>query len=171
MFFFQGNQTWTTTLDIVGGVNTSGMFILLLSYTSTSNVTVTITVYSAAELSHVVHLDSCDEPCNVNLSAFGELTLTGSMIVNVTYKLEVSGLFLIKVVALPREFYQPTLLGNSAMDNFLENCSVIQNTMGSGTNLQEFCLSQVYSLTIDYLGQALRMYAHKLFLILGIVVI
>ena len=76
--------------------------------------------------------------------------------VNVTYEASVTQFTPINVVALPQEFYQPMLLRNSTGQDFLANCSVVDNNMGVGTDREEFCLAQVFSLTVNYLGRALR---------------
>ena len=125
--------------------------MLLLSYTSTSSVRIMISVESfTAE----VTLSNCTQLCFSNLSTFGEMSLTGSVVVNVTYRASASHFKPVKVVALPQEFYQPLLLGNSSGD-FLANCSVLDNDIGKGTDHHEFCLAQVFSLTVNYLGGAL----------------
>ncbi|XP_068694373.1 laminin subunit beta-1-like isoform X2 [Montipora foliosa] len=147
----QGNKTWVTTVNIVQGVNSSGIFMLLLSYTSTSSVRIMISVESVTA---EVTLSNCSQLCFSNLSTFGEMSLTGSVVVNVTYRASATHFKPVKVVALPQEFYQPLLLGNSSGD-FLANCSVLDNDIGKGTDHHEFCLAQVFSLTVNYLGRAL----------------
>lgn len=138
------------------GVNSAGVFTLILSYRSTSRVSAVISVGS---ISGVVSLKSCPERCYQNLSAvLGEISLTGSVVVNVTYGAAIVGFSPVDVVALPQEFYQATLLRNSTQQDFLANCSVIDNDMGVGTDREEFCLAQVFSLTVNYLGGALRMF-------------
>ena len=141
-------------MSIVQGVNSSSWFTLILSYMSASNVRVVI---STASKSSEVTLNSCPQRCYFNLSSlFGEMYLSDSVMVNVTYGASVTQFSPIKVVALPKEFYQPTLLRNSTGEDFLANCSVVDNDMGVGTDREEFCLAQVFSLTVNYLGRALR---------------
>ena len=136
------------------GVNSTGVFTLILSYISTSRVSAVISVEST---SGVVSLNSCPEGCYQNLTAtLGEMSLNGSVLVNVTYEASIAGFSPVDVVALPQEFYQATLLRNSTQQDFLANCSVIENDMGIGTDQEEFCLAQVFSLTVNYLGRALR---------------
>lgn len=143
-------------MQIIQGVNSTGLFTLILSYVSTSRVSVVISVESNLG---VVSLESCQQRCYQNLSAIlGEMSLTGSVVVNVTYSASVNGFTPVEVVALPQEFYQANLLKNSTRQDFLANCSVIDNNMGVGTIQEEFCLSQVFSLTVNYLGGALRMF-------------
>ena len=84
------------------------------------------------------------------------MSLTGSVVVNVTYGASITQFTALKIVALPREFYQPSILQNSTGEDFLANCSVIDNDMGVGTDREEFCLAQVFSLVVSYLGRALR---------------
>jgi len=106
-----------------------------------------------AELS----LNSCPQGCYFNLSTIiGEMSLEGSVMVNVTYGASITHFAPVKVVALPQEFSHPVLLRNSTGEDFLANCSVIDNDMGIGTDREEFCLAQVFSLTVNYLGGALR---------------
>lgn len=155
-FSFQGNKTWTTTVHIVQGVNSTGLFTLVLSYVSASRVSTWISVGSN---SGVVSLESCSQRCYQNLSAvLGEMPLTGSVVINVTYNASIVDFTPVDVVAIPQEFYQATLLKNSTRQDFLANCSVIDNDMGIGTVQEEFCLVQVFSLTVNYLGGALRMF-------------
>ena len=141
-------------MNIVQGVNSSGLFSLLLSYKSTLSIRTLISVESNTAS---VILSNCSQQCFFNLSTlFGELSLTGSVMVNVTYEASAYHFEPIKVVALPQEFYQPLLLGNSSGD-FLANCSITDNNMGYGTDHQAlFCRAQVFSLTVNYLGGALR---------------
>lgn len=109
--------------------------------------------------SGVVTLKSCPERCYQNLTAvFGEMSLTGHVVVNVTYEASIVGFSPVDVVALPQEFYDATLLRNSTQQDFLANCSVIDNDMRVGTEQEEFCLAQVFSLTVNYLGGALCMF-------------
>lgn len=139
------------------GVNSTGVFTLILSYISTSRVSAVISVGSK---SGVVSLKSCPEHCYENLTVvLGEMSLTGSVVVNVTYDVSIVGFSPVDVVALPQEFYQTTLLRNSTRQDFLANCSVIENDMGIGTDQEEFCLVQVFSLTVNYLGRALCMFS------------
>lgn len=141
-------------MNIVQGVRSSGLFTLILSYTSASSVVVEI---STGSRSAEVSLSSCPQRCYFNLSTlFGEMSLTGSVVVNVTYGASVTQFTALKIVALPREFYQPSILQNSTGEDFLANCSVIDNDMGVGTDREEFCLAQVFSLVVSYLGRALR---------------
>lgn len=142
-------------MNIVEGVSSSGLFTLVLSYTSASSVAVEI---STGSRSAEVSLSSCPQHCYFNLSTlFGEMSLTaGSVVVNVTYGVSVTQFTALKIVALPQEFYQPSLLQNSTGEDFLANCSVIDNDMGVGTDREEFCLAQVFSLVVSYLGRALR---------------
>ncbi|KAK2550366.1 Laminin-like protein epi-1 [Acropora cervicornis] len=149
----QGNKTWTATVNIVQGVNSSGLFSLLLSYKSTLSIRTLISVESNTAS---VILSNCSQQCFFNLSTlFGELSLTGSVMVNVIYEASAYDFAPIKVVALPQEFYQPLLLGNSSGD-FLANCSITDSNMGYGTDHQAlFCRAQVFSLTVNYLGGAL----------------
>ena len=134
-------------------MNSTGVFTLILSYISTSTVSAVISVGLS---SGVVSLKSCPERCYQNLTvALGEMSLTGSVEVNVTYEASIVGFSPVDVVALPQEFYQATLLRNSTQQDFLANCSVINNDMGIGTDQEEFCLTQVFSLTVNYLGGAL----------------
>lgn len=142
-------------MNIVEGVSSSGLFTLVLSYTSASSVAVEI---STGSRSAEVSLSSCPQHCYFNLSTlFGEMSLTaGSVVVNVTYGASVTQFTALKIVALPQEFYQPSLLQNSTGEDFLANCSVIDNDMGVGTDREEFCLAQVFSLVVSYLGRALR---------------
>lgn len=150
------DKTWTATVTTVQGMDASGLFTLILSYTSVSSVRVRISTMSQTA---GVTLNNCSQRCYFNLSTlFGELSLTGSVTVNVTYNTFVTQFSPISVVALPQEFYKPILLRNSTGDDFLANCSVIDNDMGIGTDREEFCLAQVFSLTINYLGRALRKY-------------
>ena len=150
----QGNKTWRATVNIVQGVNSSGLFSLLLSYKSTFSIRTLISIESNTAS---VILSNCSQQCFFNLSTlFGEMSLTGSVMVNVTYEASVYHFAPIKVVALPQEFYQPLLLGNSS-GAFLANCSITDNNMGYGTDHQAlFCRAQVFSLTVNYLGGALR---------------
>ena len=141
-------------MNIVQGVRSSGLFTLILSYTSASSVVVEI---STGSRSAEVSLNSCPQRCYFNLSTlFGEMSLTGSVVVNVTYGASVTQFTALKIVALPQEFYQPSILQNSTGEDFLANCSVIDNDMGVGTDREEFCLAQVFSLVVSYLGRALR---------------
>lgn len=142
-------------MNIVEGVSSSGLFTLVLSYTSASSVAVEI---STGSRSAEVSLSSCPQHCYFNLSTlFGEMSLTaGSVVVNVTYGASVTQFTALKIVALPQEFYQLSLLQNSTGEDFLANCSVIDNDMGVGTDREEFCLAQVFSLVVSYLGRALR---------------
>ena len=134
-------------------MNHTGIFTLILSYISTSTVSAVISVGLRSE---VVSLKSCPERCYQNLTeALGEMSLTGSVVVNVTYEASIVGFSPVDVVALPQEFYQATLLRNSTQQDFLSNCSVIDNDMKVGTDQEEFCLAQVFSLTVNYLGGAL----------------
>lgn len=143
-------------MNIVRGVNSVGVYTLILSYKSTSRVTAVISVGSN---SGVVSLEICQQRCYRNLSTvLGEMSLTGSVVVNVTYGGSVIDFTPVDVVALPKEFYKATLLRNSTQQDFLANCSVIDNDMGVGTTQEEFCLAQVFSLTANYLGRALRMF-------------
>lgn len=143
-------------------MNSTGAFTLILSYISTSTVSAVISV---GLNSGVVSLKSCPERCYQNLTvAVGEMSLTGSVVVNVTYEASIVGFSPVNVVALPQEFYQATLLRNSTQQDFLANCSVINNDMKVGTDQEEFCLAQVFSLTVNYLGGALR----KLNCLLGV---
>lgn len=143
-------------MNIVRGVNSVGVYTLILSYKSTSRVTAVI---SAGSNSGVVSLEICQQRCYRNLSTvLGEMSLTGSVVVNVTYGGSVIDFTPVDVVALPKEFYKATLLRNSTQQDFLANCSVIDNDMGVGTAQEEFCLAQVFSLTANYLGRALRMF-------------
>lgn len=154
-FHLQGKKAWTATVQIVKGVNSTGIFTLILSYISNKpNASVTISVESIN--SSKVLLPGClAQRCYQNLSAiFGEMSLNGSVVVNVTYN--PANFTPVDVVALPQEFYQVTLLGNSTKQDFLANCSVLHNDMGVGTAQEEFCLAQVFSLTVNYLGGALR---------------
>ncbi|XP_078373908.1 laminin subunit alpha-like [Oculina patagonica] len=149
----QGNKTWTTTVHIVQGVNSTGLFTLVLSYASASRVSTWISVGSN---SGVVSLESCPQRCYQNLSAvFGEMSLTGPVVVTVTYNASIVDFTPVKVVAIPQEFYHASLLKNSTRQDFLANCSVIDNDMGVGTGQEDFCLAQVFSLTVNYLGGAL----------------
>lgn len=159
----QGNKTWTATVNIVQGVNSSGLFSLLLSYKSSLSVRALISVESTMA---PVILSNCSQQCFFNLSTlFGEMSLTGSVMVNVTYEASVNHFTPTKVVALPQEFYQPLLLGNSSGD-FLANCSITDNNMGYGTDHQAlFCRAQVFSLTVNYLGGALREFVLLFFLL------
>lgn len=130
-----------------------GVYILVIFYISTSRTSVEISVESYFG---VVVLESCPEGCYQNLTVpLGEMSLNGSVRVNITYDASVVGFSPVNVVALPQEFYQATLLSNSTRQDFLANCSVIDNDMGIGTDQEEFCLAQVFSLTVDYLGGAL----------------
>lgn len=143
-------------------MNSTGAFTLILSYISTSTVSAVISV---GLNSGVVSLKSCPEHCYQNLTvAVGEMSLTGSVVVNVTYEASIVGFSPVNVVALPQEFYEATLLRNSTQQDFLANCSVINNDMKVGTDQEEFCLAQVFSLTVSYLGGALR----KLNCLLGV---
>ncbi|KAK3731434.1 hypothetical protein QZH41_013619, partial [Actinostola sp. cb2023] len=60
-----------------------------------------------------------------------------------------------KVVALPREFYEPTVLRED-MSDFLSNCSVLSNDVKNGTSEEQFCKKAVFTLTTAYLGKALE---------------
>ena len=134
-------------------MNPTGIFTLILSYISTSTVSALISV---GLNSGVVSLKSCPERCYQNLSvALGEMPLTGSVVINVTYEASIVGFSPVDVVALPQEFYQATLLRNSTQQDFLANCSVIDSDMKVGTDQEEFCLAEVFSLTVNYLGGAL----------------
>ena len=139
-------------MNIVQGVNSSGLFSLL-SYKSDLSVRALISVES---IMAPVILSNCSQ-CFFNLSTlFGDVSLTGPLMVNVTYEASVNHFAPIKVVALPQEFYQPLLLENSSGD-FLANCSITDNNMGYGTDHQAlFCRAQVFLLTVNYLGGALR---------------
>lgn len=144
-------------MNIVRGVNSVGVYTLILSYKSTSRVTTVISVGSNSAVT--VSLEICQQRCYRNLSTvLGEMSLTGSVVVNVTYGASVIDFTPVDVVALPQEFYKATLLRNSTQQDFLANCSVIDNDMGVGTAQEEFCLAQVFSLTANYLGGALRMF-------------
>ena len=99
----------------------------------------------------LVTLDSCSLTCTANLTEFGEITLSGQVKVNVTYPASATHFEPQRAVALPKEFYHPTLLGNATMAEFLANCSVIENDMG---NISEECLAHVFSVTVGYLGGA-----------------
>lgn len=146
---------WSASVDIVQGVNSTGIFTLIFSYTSAVRVTVMISVESTIV---AVSLDSCAQKCYQNLSAvLGERSLSGTLVVNVTYPASVVDFKPLEVVAIPQEFYQATLLNNSTEPEFLANCSVLDNNMGDGV-VKEFCLAQVFSLTVDYLGGALGMF-------------
>ena len=113
---------------------------------------------SAGLNSGVVTLKSCPERCYQNLTAvLGEMSLNGHVVVNVTYEASIVGFSPVDVVALPQEFYDATLLRNSTQQDFLANCSVIDNDMRVGTEQEEFCLAQVFSLTVNYLEGALCM--------------
>ena len=151
-------------MNIVQGVNSSGLFSLLLSYKSTLSIRTLISVESNTAS---VILSNCSQECFFNLSTlFGELSLTGSVMVNVTYEASAYHFAPTKVVALPQEFYQPLLLGNSSRD-FLANCSITDSNMGYGTDHQAlFCRAQVFSLTVNYLGGALREFMLLFFLLL-----
>lgn len=149
----KGNKTWTTAVNIVQGVQSSGRFTLILSYMSASSVRVVISVESKTAQ---VTLNSCAQHCYFNLSVvLGEMSLNGSVMVNVTYGASVSQFTPISVVALPQEFYHPMLLRNSTMEDFLANCSIVDNDMGVGSEREEFCLAQVFSITVNYLDRAL----------------
>ena len=155
-------------MNIVQGVNSSGLFSLLLSYKSTLSIRTLISVESNTAS---VILSNCSQQCFFNLSTlFGELSLTGSVMVNVIYEASAYDFAPIKVVALPQEFYQPLLLGNSSGD-FLANCSITDSNMGYGTDHQAlFCRAQVFSLTVNYLGGALREFMLLFFLLLIIII-
>lgn len=113
---------------------------------------------SAGLNSGVVTLKSCPERCYQNLTAvLGEMSLAGYVVVNVTYEASIVGFSPVDVVALPQEFYDAILLRNSTQQDFLANCSVIDNDMRVGTEQEEFCLAQVFSLTVNYLEGALCM--------------
>ena len=151
--FLQANTSWITTFTVTQGINASGFFILLLTYRSTSSISVSVTVNSAGAITqHQISLDSCSQKCSRNLTAFGELSLSDNVTVSVTYARSATHFQPQRVVALPREFYQPTLLGNTTMADFLANCSVIENDM---KNNSETCLASVFSITVGYLGRAL----------------
>jgi len=141
------------TINIIKGVNTvSGLFTVLMSYQSNSRqtVTVTITTINTTTIKSVI-LDICTTSCIRNMSEFGELSLSGLVTVNVTFSAGFQGK---KVVALPKEFYEPNVLGEN-MNMFLANCSVLNNDVKNGSSVEQFCKQSVFTVTTAYLGKAL----------------
>lgn len=130
-------------------------------------------VISVGSTSVAVSLEGCAQSCYQNLSVvLGEMSLTGPVVVNVTYPAAMVDFKPVAVVAIPQEFYQATLLSNSTGPDFLANCSVMDNNMGDGA-VKEFCLAQVFSLTVNYLGAALRMFKYFFFwlLLLNVIIL
>jgi hypothetical protein len=114
-------------------------------------VTVTVTT-ATGMISKPVALDNCSSTCYRNLTEFGELSLSGLVSVNITYS-GASRFEGKKVVALPKEFYQPNVLRERQGD-FLGNCSVMNNGPRSNSSA-EFCKEGVFTITTGYLGKAL----------------
>lgn len=85
------------------------------------------------------------------------MSLNGVVTVNITYP-GASDFVGKRVVALPKEFYQPDIL-REGWEDFLGNCSVIDNGPLSNSSA-EFCKKGVFTITTGYLGKALGGYLH-----------
>ena len=146
---------WSAVFTVPSSANASGIYKLVLQYQSSLNVTVNLTVSSTRkQLSHQVMLHSCQSTCSRLLSEFGELLLTGSVVVNVTFEVAHGQLVLQRVLAVPQEFYQPTVLGNGTMVEFLNNCSVFRSSVSDGGASESYCRSKIFSITMAYLQAA-----------------
>lgn len=71
--------------------------------------------------------------------------------VNITYT-GASGLVGKRVVALPKEFYQPDIL-REGQEDFLGNCVIDNGPLNNSP--AEFCKKGVFTITTGYLGKAL----------------
>lgn len=126
-----------------------------MAYQSNSpqTVTVTLTTTSTATTKSVI-LSNCSITCVRNLTEFGEISLSDLVTINVTFSAGFQGK---KVVALPKEFYEPAALRED-MNSFLSNCSVLNNDVRQGTDAEQFCKQSVFTVTTAYLGKALGEY-------------
>ena len=159
-------QIWLSNFVIHSVSNTSEIFRLVLSYKSSINVSVNVTVSSTRkQLNHAVTLHNCQSTCFRHLVEFGELMLAGAVAINITFRESHGDLVFEKVSFVPREFYHPVILGNGSMANFLANCSVFNNGAAKGDTSVTYCRSKVFSITMAYFQTAFGEYARRLYFI------
>ncbi|XP_048583639.1 laminin-like protein epi-1 [Nematostella vectensis] len=150
----QSSVSWVTSFTVVDRTNkTSGSFSLVISYQSATRQEVTGSVTSPeGTTTQQVTLPPCNQTCHQNLSVFGEMSLTGKVTVNVTAANDdFRG---VRASVVPREFYEASALGDRR-DAFIGNCSVTTNSVRVGEDAEDLCKAGVFTLTTDYLGQAL----------------
>ncbi len=140
--------------------NGSGIYYIILKYTSTVTATARVTISETGSAPYLVGSLSINPACrstcftyvnrNVSLSA-GQWQVFINLAVNINS--DAQKIALDSVVLLPSEFKSAGILGAAGSQEFLSRCDVLRNNMTRNGKLDDNCLRGVYSVTMGLLNQ------------------
>ena len=156
-FFFLGKVAYRGTVVIPTVQNSTGIFRLIFEYASTVQATGTVTLLSIngdTRGGNIAVPSDCTTRCFVYTSGtFSLKSETWNVFVNFANSLTSGNenrLTLIRVIALPEEFYNASIFGSRSAE-FSTKCDVLRNNMSIGTADENYCVQGVFSLTMGYM--------------------